>query len=159
MLKKKAFFITFEGIEGSGKSYQSKRLYKYLKKKGFQVILTREPGGTTNAERIRKLILQDYFQVPIVTFVPPGNVFTDETLEIATRYGLKFVSCNTVPRQHEDMVVVGDEGVFPFHDRDIVYGGTEWLHRCLLENADASFCFVSDLEQQVNRFNGERLLS
>ncbi len=101
-------------------------------------------------------ILQDYFKVPIVTFVPPGNVFTDETLGIAKRYGLKYVSCNTVPRKYEDIVVVGDEDVLPFHDRDIVYGGTEWLRRRLIANRDASFCFVSDLEQQVNRVNGER---
>ena len=53
MPKKKAFFITFEGIEGSGKSFQSKKLYTNLKKKGFRVIITREPGGTINAERIR----------------------------------------------------------------------------------------------------------
>ena len=62
MLKKKAFFITFEGTEGSGKSYQSKILYNKLKKEGFKVVLTREPGGTINAERIRNLILEDYFQ-------------------------------------------------------------------------------------------------
>ena len=61
MHKKKAFFITFEGIEGSGKSYQSKILYKKLKKKNFLVELTREPGGTLGAEKIRNLILKDYF--------------------------------------------------------------------------------------------------
>ncbi len=62
MPKKKAFFIVFEGIEGSGKSYQSKKLYKKIKKKGFKIIITREPGGTINAERIRKLLLEDYFK-------------------------------------------------------------------------------------------------
>ena len=61
MSKKKAIFVTFEGIEGSGKSYQSKILYKKLKKKNISVILTREPGGTTNAEKIREVILDDYF--------------------------------------------------------------------------------------------------
>ena len=61
MYKKKAFFVTFEGIEGSGKSYQSKKLFKSLKKRGISTILTREPGGTRSAEKIRELILEDYF--------------------------------------------------------------------------------------------------
>ena len=61
MYKKKPFFIVFEGIEGSGKSYLSKKLYNNLKNKGFKIVKTREPGGTPGAERIRKLILNDYF--------------------------------------------------------------------------------------------------
>tara|TARA_Y100000741_G_C18224261_1_gene547157 strand:+ start:200 stop:859 length:660 start_codon:yes stop_codon:yes gene_type:complete len=61
MFKKKPFFIVFEGIEGSGKSYQSKRLYKKLKQKKLPVILTREPGGSKTAEKIREVILDDYF--------------------------------------------------------------------------------------------------
>ncbi len=61
MYKKKAFFIVFEGVEGCGKSYQSQKLKKNLKKKGINSILTREPGGTRGAESIRTLILKDYF--------------------------------------------------------------------------------------------------
>lgn len=61
MYKKKSFFVTFEGIEGSGKSYQSKKLFKKIKKMGFFAIYTREPGGTQAAEKIRKVILDDYF--------------------------------------------------------------------------------------------------
>jgi dTMP kinase len=56
MLKKKFFFIVFEGIEGTGKSYQIKKLYNSLKKKKFDIIKTREPGGSVSAERIRNLI-------------------------------------------------------------------------------------------------------
>ena len=59
---KKSFFIVFEGIEGSGKSYQSKILYRKLKKINKNVIYTREPGGTRSAEIIRKIILKDYFE-------------------------------------------------------------------------------------------------
>jgi len=61
MYKKKSLFVTFEGIEGSGKSYQCQKLYKNLKKKKITAIFTREPGGTNSAEKIRDIILKDYF--------------------------------------------------------------------------------------------------
>ena len=62
MYKKKSLFVTFEGIEGSGKSYQCRKLYKNLKKRRIPVLLTREPGGTSGAEKIREVILDDYFK-------------------------------------------------------------------------------------------------
>ena len=51
-------FITFEGIDGSGKSTQAKMLAERLKNAGHSVVLTREPGGSTGAEEIRSLVLQ-----------------------------------------------------------------------------------------------------
>ena len=62
MSKKRSFFIAFEGIEGCGKSYQSKKLSNNLRKKNFKTVLTREPGGTKSSELIRNLILKDYFK-------------------------------------------------------------------------------------------------
>jgi dTMP kinase len=59
MLKKKFFFIVFEGIEGTGKSYQINKLYKKLKTKKINTIKTREPGGSKTAEKIRSLILDN----------------------------------------------------------------------------------------------------
>ena len=59
---KKSFFIVFEGIEGSGKSYQARKLYNKLKQINKNTIITREPGGTRSAEIIRKIILKDYFE-------------------------------------------------------------------------------------------------
>ena len=59
---KKSLFIVFEGIEGSGKSYQSKKLFNNLKKLTKNILITREPGGTKSAEIIRKIILKDYFE-------------------------------------------------------------------------------------------------
>ena len=53
-----ARFITFEGIDGSGKSTQSKRLAAVLKAQGADVILTREPGGSPGAEEIRRLLVE-----------------------------------------------------------------------------------------------------
>ena len=62
MYKKKSFLIVFEGVEGCGKSYQSKKLFRKLKNKNIKTLLTREPGGTKSAELIRNLILKDYFK-------------------------------------------------------------------------------------------------
>ena len=49
--------IVFEGIEGSGKSFHIANVVKYLKKKKINFIKIREPGGSINSEKIRKLIL------------------------------------------------------------------------------------------------------
>jgi dTMP kinase len=50
-------FITFEGLDGSGKSTQSERLAAILRERGSSVVVTREPGGTTTGEKIRQLLL------------------------------------------------------------------------------------------------------
>ena len=57
-MKNKGYFVSFEGIDGSGKSTQIQYLAKYLETLGFDVIITREPGGSVGGEQIRKLLLQ-----------------------------------------------------------------------------------------------------
>lgn len=51
-------FITFEGIDGSGKSTQTRLLAAFLRAKGIDVVLTREPGGAPGAEEIRRLLVE-----------------------------------------------------------------------------------------------------
>nr|WP_252737442.1 dTMP kinase [Citreicella sp. C3M06] len=51
-------FVSFEGIDGSGKSTQARRLADHLRTEGREVVLTREPGGSAGAEEIRALVLQ-----------------------------------------------------------------------------------------------------
>ena len=82
MRNRKFFFIVFEGIEGSGKSYQSRKLYTAIKKIGLPVILTREPGGTKSAEKIREIILKDYFHPD---FKEKFDKYTDTLLYLAAR--------------------------------------------------------------------------
>jgi dTMP kinase len=52
-----SLFITFEGVEGSGKTTQIQRLKKYLTQKGIPCKVTREPGGSSIGEKIRKILL------------------------------------------------------------------------------------------------------
>lgn len=54
----KGVFLTFEGIDGSGKSSQAKILAETLRTQGHSVVLTREPGGSPGAEEIRKLLVE-----------------------------------------------------------------------------------------------------
>ena len=57
-MNKAGLFITFEGIDGSGKSTQVKNLARRLRGTGCDVLLTREPGGSEGAEEIRSLVLE-----------------------------------------------------------------------------------------------------
>lgn len=54
---KPGLFITFEGLDGTGKSTQLRRAVRYIRKFGLRVLVTREPGGTRTGERIRDILL------------------------------------------------------------------------------------------------------
>lgn len=57
MKQKRAFFISFEGIEGTGKSTHAQLLSRYLKRKGLSIVFFREPGSSEVGERIREILL------------------------------------------------------------------------------------------------------
>lgn len=98
-------------------------------------------------EHIRRSqeMLQGYFNTEIVTFVPPGNVFQDETLRIARKYGIRYVSCNTPRRIFNDMVIIGNDNVFAFHDREIVLNDINWLEKVIELNREKKFLFVKEV--------------
>jgi dTMP kinase len=69
----RAPFITFEGIEGSGKTTQIELLAEHLRSRGFSVLVTREPGGTPIGERLRDILLH-----PGTNAVPMTELFVLE---------------------------------------------------------------------------------
>ncbi len=67
-------FITLEGIDGAGKSSHIERLSNWLRGRGHELVVTREPGGTPLAERLRELVLHE-----------PMDVLTETLLVFAAR--------------------------------------------------------------------------
>ena len=57
-MNNKGYFISFEGIDGSGKSTQIQKLAEFLEARDFDIVITREPGGSKGGEEIRNLLLQ-----------------------------------------------------------------------------------------------------
>lgn len=65
---KRGLFITFEGPDGSGKTTQIERLKTFIQSKGYDALLTREPGGTVISEKIRELVLdKSYMEMDYMT--------------------------------------------------------------------------------------------
>ena len=149
MFKKKPFFIVFEGIEGSGKSYLSKKLYNNLKNKGFKIIKTREPGGTPGAERIRKLILKDYFGKNNINLF---DKYTDTLLYLAARN--EHIKKKIEPALKKKKIVICDR----FTDSTTAYQVTgkivkpsfiENIHREILGKNKPNLVFV--LKVSINK--------
>jgi dTMP kinase len=80
------FFITFEGLDGSGKTTQIKRLAAWLQSRGRNVVLTRNPGGTALGERIRGILLDSRTEASTGAITPRAELalmFADRAQNIA----------------------------------------------------------------------------
>ena len=95
-------------------------------------------------------ILEQFFGVRVVTFIPPGNVFSRTTLEVAASAGIRYVSCLDPGRYGAvaGLTWVGGDNVVAIHDRDLVLDGLETLHR-LLEGRVAPFVTVGEVGERL----------
>src|ERR1700728_746379 len=78
----RGLFITFEGLDGSGKTTQLRRLKEWLEANGWPVTPTRQPGGTRVGERIRSLLL-DSRTDKLASLAELGLMFSDRAQSIA----------------------------------------------------------------------------
>lgn len=76
------FFVTFEGLDGSGKSTQLRKLAAWLEKRGEPVVVTRQPGGTRIGDRIRALLLDSRTE-DLAPTTELGLMFSDRAQCIA----------------------------------------------------------------------------
>lgn len=111
--------LTFEGIDGSGKSTQARRLNERLQQRGCETLLVREPGGTELAEQVRSLLLDSSFNI---------QAFAELLLFSAARAQL--VAERIRPALEENRIVICDR----FYDSTTAYQGAgrgvaepEWL--------------------------------
>src|ERR1700721_2434525 len=78
----RGFFVTFEGLDGSGKSTQLRKLAEWLEAEGHQVTVTRQPGGTRIGDRIRTLLLDSRTE-NLAPKAELGLMFSDRAQGIA----------------------------------------------------------------------------
>ena len=142
MFKKKPFFITFEGVEGCGKSFQCNRLKKNLKKNNINVLLTREPGGTKSAELIRNLILKDYFNKDNKE---KFDKYTDTLLYLAARN--EHVKTKIRPALDKKKVVICDRFIdstiaYQVYGKKVNSNFIENIHKYILEGVKPNLTFI-----------------
>ena len=142
MYKKKPLFVTFEGIEGSGKSYQCRKLHKELRKKNLSVILTREPGGTKSAEKIRKVILEDYFASDSKE---KFSKYTDTLLYLAARN--EHVQNIIRPAISKKKIVICDRFIdstlaYQVYGKGVSKNLVDSIHKFILGNIKPDLTFV-----------------
>ena len=142
MYKKKPLFVTFEGIEGSGKSYQCRKLYNELRNKNLSVILTREPGGTKSAEKIRKVILEDYFASDSKE---KFSKYTDTLLYLAARN--EHVQNIIRPAISKKKIVICDRFIdstlaYQVYGKGVSKNLVDSIHKFILGNIKPDLTFV-----------------
>ena len=105
---KKCIIVSFEGIDGCGKTTQSKKFFNYLKNKGIDAVLLREPGGTEAGEKIREILLDKNINI---------SKWTELFLYLASRAQL----ISEVIKKYEEkkIVIIFDR----YYDSTIAYQG------------------------------------
>jgi dTMP kinase len=142
MYKKKPFFIVFEGVEGCGKSYQSQKLKKNLKKKGINPLLTREPGGTKSAESIRTLILKDYFNKGKEE---KFDKYTDTLLYLAARN--EHIINKIKPALKKKRIVICDRFIdstlaYQVYGKKVNRSFIDYIHKFILQGIKPNITFI-----------------
>ena len=145
--------IVFEGIEGSGKSYHVSNVSKYLKKKNIDHIKIREPGGSLNAEKIRKLILNDKSNFKKETDLLLYLASRSENISLLKKYFRKKVILidrfvdSTVAYQHYGLGV----------DIDII----NIVNKYLLKDFKIDFTFLNTVNEKnmINRLQLRKSLN
>mgnify|MGYP001318436936 CR=1 FL=1 len=151
MYKKKPLFIVFEGVEGSGKSFQSKKLYQKLIKNKIKTILTREPGGTKSAELIRNLILKDYFKK---TTKEKFDKYTDTLLYLAARN--EHILNKIKPALKKKNVVICDRFIdstiaYQVYGKKVNYSFIKLIHKQILGNLKPDLTFILKVSTKSSR--------
>ena len=151
MFKKKSFFIVFEGVEGCGKSYQSLKLFKNLKKKKIKALLTREPGGTKSAELIRNLILKDYFNN---SKKEKFDKYTDTLLYLAARN--EHVKNIIKPALDKKKIVICDRFVdstiaYQVYGKKVNFSFINNIHKYILGSLKPDLTFVLKVSKKVSK--------
>ena len=130
----RGLFITFEGVEGSGKSTQANALAERLRESGATVLLTREPGGTALGERLRGILLD----------VGERGMLAETELFLYLASRAEHVARVIVPALERGDVVISDR----FGDASVAYqGGGRELGASLVEslNETATRCVKPDV--------------
>ena len=151
MFKKKPFFIVFEGVEGCGKSYQSKKLFKKLKKFKVDAILTREPGGTKSSELIRNLILKDYFSK---NNKDKFDKYTDTLLYLAARN--EHIINKIKPALLKKKIVICDRFTdstlaYQVYGKKVDLNFIKNIHRKILQGISPNIVFVLKVSTEISK--------
>ena len=151
MFKKKAFFIVFEGVEGCGKSYQSKKLINNLKKKSIEAVLTREPGGTRSAESIRSLILKDYFNKGKSE---KFDKYTDTLLYLAARN--EHIKNKIKPALINKQIVICDRFIdstlaYQVYGKKVNRGFIDYIHSFILQGVKPNITFILKVSAKASK--------
>jgi dTMP kinase len=151
MYKKKPFFIVFEGVEGCGKSFQSNKLLKNLKKKKISSLLTREPGGTKSAELIRNLILKDYFNKDNKE---KFDKYTDTLLYLAARN--EHVKNKIKPSLKKKQVVICDRFTdstlaYQVYGKKVNINFINSIHKYILNGLKPNITFILKVSSNASR--------